>query len=152
MVSSKAATPGAYLAELPPERRQVVGRLRDVFLDHLPEGFEETMSYGMLGYVVPHSLYPAGYHCNPDLPLPFLNLASQKANVAIYHMGLYADETLLRWFREAWAEQVPCRLDMGKSCIRLKKLDQIPYDLFAELAGKMTPQAWVAQYEATVKR
>ncbi len=152
MVQSAAATPEAYLEELSPERREVVGRLRQVILDNLPKGFEETMSYGMIGYVVPHSLYPDGYHCSPDLPLPFMNLASQKNYVAVYHMGIYADDALLGWFQDGWAERVPTKLDMGKSCIRLKKMDQVPYDLIGELAAKMTPQDWIERYEASVKR
>lgn len=152
MVPSKAATPDDYLEALEPERRAVVGRLREVIRDHLPEGFEETMSYGMIGYVVPHSIYPDGYHCDPKLPLPFINLASQKQYVAVYHSGLYTDEDLMQWFRDAWAERVDGRLDMGKSCIRLRKMDQVPYDLIGELAGKMTPRDWIERYEAVVRR
>lgn len=152
MVQSAAETPEAYLAELEPARRDVVGRLRDVILDNLPEGFEETMSYGMIGFVVPHSLYPDGYHCNPDQPLPFMSLASQKHYVAVYHMGIYADEGLLNWFRDAWAERMDRKLDMGKSCIRLKKLDDVPYELIGELAGRLTPQDWIERYESAVKR
>lgn len=152
MVQSKAATPEAYLAELSDERRQVVAGLRDVILTNLPDGFEEIMNYGMIGFVVPHSLYPDGYHCNPDLPLPFMSLASQKQYVAIYHMGIYSDEALLTWFQEAWAEHVSYRLDMGKSCIRLKKMDQVPFELIGELAQKMTPQGVIDRYEAAVKR
>jgi uncharacterized protein YdhG (YjbR/CyaY superfamily) len=152
MVQSSAATPEAYLAELTPERREVVERLREVILEHLPEGFEESMSYGMIGYVVPHSVYPDGYHCSPDQPLPFMNLASQKNYVAVYHMGIYADESLLKWFRDAWSEHVPTKLDMGKSCIRLKKMDQVPYELIGELAGKMSAEDWIARYESAIKR
>ena len=152
MVQSTASTPEAYLAELSPERLEVVGRLRTLFLENLPGGFDEVMSYGMLGYVVPHSIYPGGYHCNPDQPLPFMNLASQKNFVAVYHMGLYADDGLLEWFRNAWAERVPYRLDMGKSCIRLKKLGQVPFELFGELAGKMSPHDWIGLYESARQR
>ncbi len=152
MVQSAAASPEEYLAELDPERREAVSRLREVILDNLPEGFEEVMSYGMIGFVVPHSLYPDGYHCNPDQPLPFMNLASQKNFIAVYHMGIYADPELLAWFQDAWAERVARKLDMGKSCIRLKKIGEIPYELFGELAGKITPQDWIARYESAIKR
>lgn len=152
MAQSSAATADEYLDELDPERRAVVGRLREVIRANLPEGFEETMSHGMIGYVVPHSVYPDGYHCNPKLPLPFINLASQKQYVAVYHMGLYADDALMQWFRAAWAERVEGRLDMGKSCIRLRKMDQVPHELIGELAGRMTPQNWIERYEAGVKR
>lgn len=152
MAQSSAATPDEYLDELEPERRAALGRLREVFRANLPEGFEETMSYGMIAFVVPHSVYPDGYHCNPKLPLPFISLASQKQYLAVYHMGLYADDELMQWFRAAWAERVEGRLDMGKSCIRLRKVDQVPHDLFGELAGRMTPQDWIERYEARVKR
>lgn len=152
MVQSSASTPAAYLDELGPGRREAVSRLRETLLEHLPDGFEETMSYGMIGYVVPHSLYPAGYHCNPELPLPFLNLASQKQYVALYHMGLYADDGLLAWFREAWEARAPAKLDMGKSCIRFRNTEHIPYALVGELAEKMTPQDWIDRYEASIRR
>ena len=118
----------------------------------LPKGFEEKMNYGMLGYVIPHSMYPEGYHCDPKLPLPFMNLASQKNFVAVYHMGIYANDELMQWFKDEYAKVVPTKLDMGKSCIRLKKMDQIPYELIGELASKITPQEWIATYEKQIKR
>jgi hypothetical protein len=121
-------------------------------LQNLPAGFEEVMSYGMLGYVVPHALYPGGYHCDPSLPLPFMNLAAQKHFYAVYHMGIYADPDLMAWFQAEYADRVPTRLDMGKSCIRLKNPKNIPYELIGELAGKMTPQDWIERYEAGVRR
>ena len=152
MVQSSAQTPEAYLAELPEDRRAVMAQLRAAVLDNLPEGFEEVMSYGMLGYVVPHSLYPDGYHCDPKLPLPFMNLAAQKRFYAVYHMGIYTDPELMDWFQAAYADRVPTKLDMGKSCIRLKNPKHIPFDLIGELAGKMTPQDWIARYEAGVGR
>lgn len=151
MVQSSAETPEAYLAELPEDRREVMERLRQAVLDNLPEGFEEVMSYGMLGYVVPHSLYPDGYHCDPKLPLPFMNLAAQKNFYGVYHMGIYADSDLMDWFQDAYRAQVPTKLDMGKSCIRLKNPKNIPYALIGELAGKMTPQDWIDRYESSVK-
>ena len=127
-------------------------RLHQEILDNLPRGFEPAMSYGMIGYVVPHSIYPDGYHCSPELPLPFMNIASQKNFIGVYHMGVYAIPELKAWFEEQYAEQVPTRLDMGKSCVRLKKIDQIPYELIGELASKMTPQEWIETYESAVKR
>jgi hypothetical protein len=151
MVQSNAPSPEAYLAELPEDRRAVMEQLRSVVLENLPAGFEEVMSYGMLGYVVPHAIYPDGYHCDPKLPLPFMNLAAQKRFYAVYHMGIYADPDLMAWFQAGYAERVPTKLDMGKSCIRLKNPKHIPYDLIGELAGKMTPQDWIARYEAGVR-
>lgn len=110
------------------------------------------MSYGMIGWVVPHSLYPAGYHCSPELPLPFMSVASQKNFVALYHMGIYADNALLEWFQSAYADAVPTKLDMGKSCIRFKRVDRIPFDLVGELAAKMTPDEWISRYESAFRR
>ncbi|MEZ4806710.1 MAG: DUF1801 domain-containing protein [Flavobacteriales bacterium] len=147
-----ANDPDGYIAQLPEERRAAMQRLRTVIKRGLPKGFTETMSYGMIGYVVPHSLYPAGYHCDPSLPLPFMSIASQKNFIAVYHMGIYADKELLAWFVKAHAEQVPAKLDMGKSCMRFKKPDLIPFDLIGELAGKMTVKEWIERYGAAVKR
>ena len=127
-------------------------KLRAVILKNLPEGFEETMNYGMIGYVVPHTLYPEGYHCDPKLPLPFINLASQKNYIALYHMGVYSDPDLLKWFKEAYADRVPTKLDMGKSCIRFKKPEHIPYDLVGELCSKVGTSEWISHYEKAVKR
>jgi uncharacterized protein YdhG (YjbR/CyaY superfamily) len=152
VVQSAAQTPEAYLAELPEDRRAVMEQLRAAVLDNLPDGFEEVMSYGMLGYVVPHALYPDGYHCDPKLPLPFMNLAAQKHFYAVYHMGIYADPDLMAWFQDEYRDRVPTKLDMGKSCLRLKNTKHIPYDLIGELAAKMTPQDWIERYEAGVRR
>lgn len=149
-MQSKAATPEAYLDSLPADRKYAVNELRKVILKNLPKGFEETMSYGMLGYVVPHSLYPAGYHCNPALPLPFMNIASQKNFIAVYHMGIYADKGLLKWFIKEYSKHVTTKLDMGKSCIRFKKPDQIPFKLIGQLAAKMKSKEWIALYEKNV--
>lgn len=145
-MKSSASTPTAYIAALPVERQGPVRKLRQVLRKHLPKGFEETVDYGMIAYVVPHSLYPGGYHVDRKRPLPFINLASQKQYVALYHMGLY-DGPLLTWFRRQWPQHTEAKLDLGKSCVRLKKLDQIPYPLIAELAAKMTPADWIAAYE-----
>ena len=151
-MQSRAATPKEYVDSLPEERKQAISELRKVILKNLPKGFSEVMSYGMLGYVVPHSLYPDGYHCDPKQPLPFLCIASQKNFVAIYHMGVYLDKKLLAWFAKEYAKHSKAKLDMGKSCIRFKKPDQIPYKLIGELAAKITPQEWIARYEKELKR
>ena len=151
-MQSTATSAEAYLAELPEERQAPMKRLRQTLRDNLPEGFEETMAYGMIGYVVPHSLYPAGYHCDPKQPLPFISLASQKNYIALYHMGLYSDPNLLEWFKAEYAKQVPTRLDMGKSCIRFKKPENIPYELIAKLARKISPQEWIATCEKEIRR
>jgi len=147
-MQSKAAQPQEYIDSLPEDRKGAMTALRNSILTNLPSGFVEEMSYGMLGYVVPHSIYPAGYHCDPKLPLPFLSIASQKNFIAVYHMGMYADERLLNWFTGEFTSQSKTKLDMGKSCIRFKKVDQIPFALIGELASKMTPQQWIEMYES----
>ena len=124
-MQSKASTPEQYLNQLPQERKQVMTKLRDIILKNLPKGFEECISYGMLGYVVPHSMYPEGYHVNPSLPLPFINLASQKNYIAIYHMGIYSNEKLLNWFEKEYEKLGLKKLNRGKSCIRFKKINEI---------------------------
>lgn len=151
-MQSDAATPKEYLDSLPEDRKAAMSELRKVIGRNLPKGFKETMGYGMLGWVVPHSLYPAGYHCDPKLPLPFLSIASQKNFIAVYHMGMYLDEKLLKWFTSEYGKQAKGRLDMGKSCIRFKKPDQIPYKLFGELAARMTAKEWISVYEKALKR
>lgn len=151
-MQSSAQSPQEYIDTLPDDRKKAMSDLRKVILKNLPKGFKEEMSYGMLGYVVPHSLYPAGYHCDPKLPLPFLSIASQKNFVAVYHMGMYADIKLLDWFTKEYAKHSKTKLDMGKSCIRFKKVDHIPYELIGELAGKMTPEEWIAIYEKELKQ
>ena len=148
----KAETPDQYIEQIPQERQAVMQQLRDVIKTNLPDGFEETMSYGMIGYVVPHSLYPDGYHCDPKLPLPFMNIASQKNFIAVYHSGIYADPDVMQWFVNEYPKYVKTKLDMGKSCIRFKKPDQIPLQLIGELATKMTPQQWINTYEANIKK
>ncbi len=110
------------------------------------------MNYGMIGYVVPHTLYPKGYHCKPTDPLPFMNIASQKNFIAVYHMGLYADPQLLKWFTQEYPKHSTQKLDMGKSCIRFKKPDQIPFKLLGELAAKMTPTQWIQLYEKAFQK
>jgi hypothetical protein len=149
---SEAKTPGEYLASLPEDRKAAVTELRKAVIKNLPEGFKEIMNYGMLGYVVPHSKYPNGYHCDPKQPLPFMNIASQKNFVALYHMGIYGDAKLLKWFTDEYPKHSKTKLDMGKSCIRFKKPDQIPYKLVGELASKITPEKWIEIYEKMLKR
>lgn len=152
-MQSKATTPKDYIAALPEDRKPAIERLRSIFLENLPKGFEEGMYYGMLTYVVPFSIYPAGYHCDPkNMPLPFVSLASQKNFIALYHMGIYANPELLNWFVDEFSKHSKQKLDMGKSCIRFKKMDQIPYDLIAELMTKMTVQDWISTYEKQFKK
>ena len=142
-----------YLENLPEERKEPIEKLRKVISENLPKGFEEQKSYGMIGYVIPHSIYPKGYHCTPELPLPFLSIASQKNSINLYHMGIYADEKLLHWFQEEFPKHSKKKLDMGKSCMRFKKPEDIPYELIGELARKMTPQDWIEMYgNAFVKK
>lgn len=149
---SAAATPEAYLAELPEDRKEAMTELRKIILKNLPKGFKEGMGYGMIGYSVPHDKYPAGYHCDPKLPLPFASIASQKNFIAFYHMGIYAKPDLLKWFVEEYPKHTKQKLDMGKSCIRFKKPDQIPYALIGELMKKMSMQEWIDLYESNLRR
>lgn len=147
---SKATTVEQYLNELPDDRKPVITALHKAFKKNLPKGFKDVMSYGMIGFVVPHTLYPKGYHCTPNLPLPFINIASQKNHIAIYHMGLYSSGDLINWFTEQWPKHSAKKLDMGKSCIRFKKAEDVPIKLFEELATKVSPQQWIEQYEAVL--
>lgn len=147
----QASNPDDYIAQLPEERQVVMEKLRQVITDNLPADFTETMNYGMIGYVIPHSVYPAGYHVNPRLPLPFVNIASQKSFVALYHMGVYAKPELMDWFVKEYPNHCSRKLDMGKSCIRFKKMEDIPYELIGELISKMTAQEWIDIYEASIK-
>ncbi|MDG2370976.1 MAG: DUF1801 domain-containing protein [Flavobacteriales bacterium] len=141
-----------YLDTIPLERKEAFNSLRDVVLKNLPIGFKEVLNYGMLGYVVPHELYPFGYHVNPLLPLPFINLASQKKHISLYHMGIYSDAKLLDWFVGEYAKISNKKLNMGKSCIRFSKIDKIPYELIGELCSKMTVEDWVGIYENAIKK
>lgn len=151
-MQSKAETVEEYLIALPDDRKLAMNKIRTIILENIPSSFAETMSYGMIGYVVPHSLYPNGYHCNPKLPLPFINFASQKNFIALYHMGLYANPELLKWFADEFPKHSSQKLDIGKSCIRFKKMDQIPFDLIAELVQKVSVEQWVNMYESMVKK
>ncbi len=147
----KANSPEHYLEQLPDSRKQALSNLRDIILKNLPAGFTETINYGMIGYVIPHSLYPAGYHCDPKLPLPFLSIASQKNYVAVYHMGIYTNKDLMDWFVREFPNHSKAKLDMGKSCIRFKHIEHIPYQLIGELASKITAEKWISHYDENIK-
>lgn len=151
-MQSSAPTPAAYIAELPEERKKAMQELRKIINKNLPKGFKEIMGYGMLSYVVPHSLYPAGYHCKPEDPLPFMALASQKNFIAVYHMGIYGDQKLQEWFTSEYIKATGKKPDMGKSCIRFKKPELIPFDLIGELSAKMTSDEWIKLYEKNLKK
>jgi len=140
------------LNNLPEDRAEAFNNLHNVIVENLPKGFEAGISYGGLGYVVPHTVYPAGYHCKPIEPLPFAGLASQKNSINFYHMGIYSDPELLEWFVAEYPKHSKQKLDMGKSCIRFKKLDQIPNELIGELMQKMTVKQWVDLYESKLKK
>lgn len=146
-MQSAAATPKEYIANLPEDRKEVIANLRKTIKKNIPKGFQEVMIYGSLGWVVPHSLYSQGYHCDPATPLPFINVASQKNHIAIYHMGIYSSGSLLEWFQGEWPKHSSKKLDMGKSCIRFKKPEDVTVALIGELAAKMTPQEWIEIYE-----
>lgn len=148
----EANTVDEYIEQLPEDRQVPILKLREVISNNLPDGFLETISYNMIGWVVPHSLYPNGYHCNPSLPLPFINLASQKNFVSLYHCGVYAHDSIMNWFIDEYPNHAKRKLDMGKSCIRFKKMDDIPYELIGELCAKMAPHEWINIYEKTVKK
>jgi len=140
------------LANIPEERKEAFNRLHQTIIENLPKGFEAAMSYGGLGYVVPHSLYPAGYHCKPSEPLPFAGLASQKNSINFYHMGIYSDTKLYDWFVLEYPKHCKLKLDMGKSCIRFKKPDQIPFEFMGQLMQKMTVAQWIEIYERMLKK
>ena len=151
-MQSKATTPEQYLSALPEDRKEAMLKIRNAIKENLPQGFEEVISYGMLGYVVPHSIYPSGYHCDPKLPLPFINLASQKNFIALYHMGIYANKNLETWFVSEYPKHVKTKIDMGKSCIRFKKMDDIPFDFIGELAAKVSVEDWISNYEKAFRK
>ena len=148
----KPETHDQYVEELPDDRKEVIQRLRTILKENLPVGYEEEISYGMIGYVVPYSIYPAGYAVKPKVPLPLINLASQKNHVALYHMAVYAVPGIAEWFQTEYPKHCKTKLDMGKGCIRLKKMDDIPYDLIGELARKVDVQTWIDTYEKVVRR
>jgi uncharacterized protein YdhG (YjbR/CyaY superfamily) len=151
-MQSKATTVDEYINELPEERKEAIKKLRSVFKKNLPKGFQEVIGYGMIGYVVPHSIFPAGYHCNPSLPLPFVNIASQKNYIAVHHMGIYANPKLLKWFVDEYPKHSVTKLDMGKACIKFKKLETIPFKLLEELAAKITVEEWIECCTSILKK
>jgi uncharacterized protein YdhG (YjbR/CyaY superfamily) len=148
----KASTPNEYILQLPEERKEVIEKLRNIIKENLPKGFEEGISYGMIGYYVPHSIYPDGYHCSPELPLPFMSIASQKNSVNVYHSGIYADKAIYDWFMNEYPKYSKRKPDMGKSCIRFKKMDEIPYKLIGELCCKLSVEQWINMYELNLKK
>jgi hypothetical protein len=148
-MQSKAATVEEYLAELPEERRAAIGAVRETILKCLPKGYEEGMQYGMIGYFVPHSVYPPGYHCNPNEPLPYAGLASQQNYISVYLFCLYCDNQHEKWFREAWAKTGK-KLDMGKSCIRFKRLDDMPLALIGQAIKRVPVKKFIQIYESAI--
>ncbi len=151
-MQSKATNVDQYITELPEDRQKAILQLRKEIKKKIPKGFNEEMNYGMVGYVVPHSLYPKGYHCDTKLPLPFVCIASQKNHIAFYHMGIYGSKKLLDWFTAEYPKHTKAKLDMGKSCIRFKKAADIPYKLFGELMSKLTVQEWIDMYEKNLTK
>ena len=147
-MQSNANSVDEYMGQLAATQRDGLVLLRKRILENLPMGFVEQMSYGMIGYVVPHSIYPNGYHCNPKLPLPFLNIAAQKNFIALYHMGIYANPDLLNWFTSEFPKHSKLKLNMGKGCIRFKYGGQIPYDLIGELVRRIEVSKWINLYES----
>ena len=141
-----------YINQVPDDKKAAFLQLRNTILAHLPLGFQECISYGMIGYVVPHSIYPNGYHCNPKLPLPFASIAAQKNAITIYHMGIYANPEIIDWFTTEFPKYSTEKLDIGKSCIRFKKLETIPFDLIGILFSKITMQQWITSYEKQYKK
>lgn len=148
----KTETIEQYIEQLATDRQGAIRELRKTILKNLPDGFSETISYGMIGFVVPHIIYPSGYHCDPKQQLPFISIASQKNFIALYHMGLYTSPELLKWFTDEYPKHSKTKLDMGKSCIRFKKPDQIPFELIGDLCSKMTTKQWIEIYETNLKR
>ena len=136
-----------YIDKIPEDRKQHFLKLRETISSNIPNGFEQQFSYGMIGFVVPFSIYPNGYHCNTKLPLPFMNIANQKGFIALYHVGIYMKPELLEWFVSEFPKHSNQTLDMGKSCIRFKKVDKIPFELIGELVKKMSVNDWIDLYE-----
>jgi len=145
-MQSSAKTVNEYLRGLPHDRRKAISAVRQVILANLPKGYEERMSYGMIGYVVPHSIYPAGYRCDPKLPLPYANLASQKNHMALYVMTIYSDKATEQWFRKAW-QAAGKKLDMGKCCVRFKKLEAVSLEVIGQLIARVPVKNYIARIE-----
>lgn len=151
-ISTSILTVTEYFERLPEDRIAPMKQLRNIILENIPSGFIETMSYGDVGYVVPHSLYPSGYHCDPKQPLPFIGIGSTKGFIRLSHMGMYADNELYQWFVQEYPKHSKLKLDIGKACIRFKKVDQIPLELIGQLAQKMTASQWIELYEASFRK
>ena len=147
----KSKTILEYISQITEDQQEPISKLRNIINQNIDRGFSEEINYGMIGWVVPHSLYPEGYHCDPKLPLPFMSIASQKHFIAVYHMGVYANPKLLEWFISEYPKHCSTKLDMGKSCIRFKKIENIPYNLIGELVTKMSANDWIMLYESNVK-
>ena len=142
----------SYINSLAPEREKTFTQLINVIEQNIPKGFEKVMNYGMPSFVIPHSIYPEGYHCDTSLPLPFIGVSNRKSSISLYHMGLYADLKLLNWFKSEYPKHSNTKLDMGKSCIRFKNFNEIPYELIGILSYKMTVKNWIDIYEQNIKR
>jgi len=145
-MQSSATTVQEYLKELPADRREAINAVRGVILANLPKGYEECMSYGMIGYVVPHSIYPKGYQCNPKLPLPFVNLGSQKNHMALHLMCCYGDPELKAWFEKAWKDAGK-KFDMGGGCVRFKKLEELPLEVIGQLVARLPVAVYIRRIE-----
>ena len=141
-----------YISNIAEDKKEAFIKLQQTIKDNLPAGFEERIIYNMVGYVVPFETYPDGYHCDTKLPLPFINIAAQKNFISLYHMGIYAQPELLDWFTTEYPKHAKSKLDIGKSCIRFKKMTDIPFDLIAELMTKMSPDQWIKIYKETFKK
>lgn len=151
-MKTSAKNPDEYVNQLTDERKTSINQLRKTIRENLPEGFVETISYGSIGYVVPHSVYPKGYHCNPKEPLPFINISSQKNYISLHHLGLYADKNLSQWFETEYKKIYAAKLDMGKGCVRFKTMEKIPFELIGELVKKMSVNDWINKYENTFNK
>ena len=141
-----------YTNSLTSDRKTTITQLINVIEQNIPKGFEKVMNYGMPSFVIPHSIYPNGYHCDATLPLPFIGVSNQKSSISLHHMGLYADPELLNWFKSEYPKHSNTKLDMGKSCIRFKKFNEIPYELIGILSNKMTVKNWIDIYEQNIKK
>jgi len=151
-MQAKPANPEEYIAGLPEDRKAAVSAIRKAINKNIPKGFKEGICYGSIGWFVPHSLFPAGYHCDPSKPLMLMSLTSTKGHIALHHLGLYASGPLLQWFQTAWSKNSAKKLDMGKGCVRFKKPDDVPLELIGKLASKLTPQAWIEIYQKALQR
>lgn len=151
-MKASGTTVEEILENIPEDRKEAFQRLHEVIVSHLPRGFEPGISYGGLGYVVPHTLYPNGYHCKPSEPLPFAGIASQKNSINFYHMGMYSKPELYDWFVSEFPKHSKQKLDIGKSCVRFKKADDIPFELIGALMTQMSMEEWISLYETRLKK